>query len=380
MKTLVLLLCCLSIGLGSELVGGSPASGAPTQWSSTKSPKDNGEISLVGVSCVQSDWCMAAGRVHGGRTLFDSWSGSAWTLVPSPKPPGHPTYLQGVSCTSSQFCVAAGYDFGRNGTRAAIETWNGIVWSVTHSPKVASAYLYAVSCAGPTFCVAVGRSVVGSSQQDASLIESWNGSTWSVDPSPNEADGDNLEGVSCTSSTNCVAAGWAGTDSGGSQSFIVSWDGTSWSITTSANDGAATELDAVSCTSSVSCMAVGTAFEPAEPSLDTVTVAEYWNGSEWTITPTSDPGVFRNFLTGVSCTSDRDCVAVGYDWYLQSSPFQSVIESWNGDAWSLTPSPNKSSSSDLLTAVSCADQNDCVAVGWYDKSSAHPLVETGTAS
>ena len=145
MKTLVLLLCCLSIGLGSELVGGSPASGAPTQWSSTKSPKDNGEISLVGVSCVQSDWCMAAGRVHGGRTLFESWSGSAWTLVPSPKPPGHPTYLQGVSCTSSQFCVAAGYDFGRNGTRAAIETWNGIAWSVTHSPKVASAYLYGVS-------------------------------------------------------------------------------------------------------------------------------------------------------------------------------------------------------------------------------------------
>ena len=95
MKTLVLL-CCLSIGLGSQLVGGGPASGAPTQWSTTKSPKDNGEVSLLGVSCVQSDWCMAAGRVHGGRTLFESWSGSAWTFVPSPKPPGQPTYLQGV--------------------------------------------------------------------------------------------------------------------------------------------------------------------------------------------------------------------------------------------------------------------------------------------
>jgi hypothetical protein len=375
---------CLSIGFSSVLVSAGSASAVPTEWSYTNSPHGSGERSLFGVSCVRSDMCVAIGRAAcrkvgtpAGCTLFESWNGSQWSVVPSPKRPSYTTYLGGVSCATSQFCVAAGYDSGSTETQTVIETWNGTNWSVTPSPNVGGDYLYGVSCANPTFCVAVGRSVVSSSQ-NAALIESWNGSQWSVVSSPSEETGSYLSGVSCTSATSCVADGWAVTTSGSAEGLIESWNGTSWSIMSSPNLGSGTELSAVSCASSVSCMAVGTAFD-SSPNL--VTVAESWNGSEWTLTPTPNPATYDNLLNGVSCTSGENCVAVGQDDE-QSAPAQTLIESWNGNSWSTTPSPDRGSIEDGLSAVSCPQGDHCVAVGYFTKqhAAAQALVETGTAA
>jgi hypothetical protein len=375
MKTLVVL-CCLSLGLGTVLVGVSSASAVPTEWSYTKSPHGPGEQGLFGVSCVRLTMCVAAGRASDGGTLFESWNGSAWTVTPSPTPPGHPTYLGGVSCANSRFCVAAGYDFGSSGTQTAIETWNGTDWSVTPSPNVGGDYFYGVSCANPIFCIAVGRSVV-SMNENAALIESWNGREWTVVSSPDEGTTDYLYGVSCTSTTNCIADGWAGTSSGGAEGLIERWNGSSWSIMTSPNVGSVTELSAVSCASSVTCMAVGIAFE-SSPNL--ATVVESWNGSEWTIVPSPNPGNYDNILNGVSCISRKNCVAVG-DYYNQSlsSPSQTMVESWNGDSLSVTSSPDHGPNSNGLNAVSCADRDDCVAVGDFVKTRPRPLIETGTS-
>ena len=370
------------MGFCGVLVDTGSASGVPTDWSYTNSPHGNGERTLAGVSCVRSDMCVAIGRAvcrnvgtHAGCTLLETWNGSEWSVVPSPKQPGYPTYLEGVSCRSSQFCVTAGYDFGSSETQTAVETWNGTDWSVTPSPNVGGDYLYAVSCANPTFCVAVGRSVV-SIDQDATLIESWNGSEWSVVSSPADQNSAELTGVSCTSTTSCIADGWAGTTSGGAEGLIERWDGTGWSITTSPNASPVTELSAVSCASSVSCMAVGTAFE-SSPNL--VTVAESWNGSDWTLTPTPNPATYDNGFSGVSCTSGENCVAVGQTSN-QSAPAQTLVESWDGVSWSTTPSPNRGSIDDGLNAVSCPHRQYCVAVGYYaSKRGPQALVETGTA-
>jgi hypothetical protein len=366
----------LILTLGGVIAGAASSSAAPAQWSITSSPTTTGERTLTGVSCVQSDMCIAAGRGGAGTTLYESWNGSSWTVMPSPQPPGRPIYLGGVSCGGPQFCVAVGYDFGSSGpTKTAIETWKGKKWRVTPSPDVADDQLYAVSCANPSFCVAVGTTALGLNDI-VPLILSWDGSQWSVDPNPSH-NGD-LGGVSCTGPTNCIAAGWANTSTGGATDLFEDWDGTSWSLMPGAAGGNGTEVSAISCAGADSCMAVGATFVPAEPSSDIVTFAEYWNGSEWAITPTPNAVEYRNFLTGVSCFSDQDCVAVGY-WNLQSSPAQTMIESWNGETWSLTPSPDRGRKWDsVLNAVSCSDQNDCIAVGSSDKNELRPLVETGT--
>jgi hypothetical protein len=138
----------------------------------------------------------------------------------------------------------------------------------------------------------------------------------------------------------------------------------------------AANLYGVSCVSPTFCVAVGHV-DVALPQQDAA-VVELWNGTTWSVdsTPPAADGVT---LQGVSCTSGENCVAVGesYDTLSLMSP-KTVVESWDGGSWSLTSSPNKRLGS-VLYAVSCADQNDCVAVGRVEGRGGHAMIETGTA-
>ena len=74
-----------------------------------------------------------------------------------------------------------------------------------------------------------------------------------------------------------------------------------------------------------------------------------------------------NTLFGVTCVSDSDCWAVGHygDQSANLSP-QTLIEHWDGNAWSLVPSPNQGTSqANTLTSVACTSASDCWAVGYY---------------
>lgn len=87
---------------------------------------------------------------------------------------------------------------------------------------------------------------------------------------------------------------------------------------------------------------------------------------------TAASGASESAFDSVSCTVPTNCVAVG-------SLGQTLIESWNGSAWSVTPTPkpvNKDAS-----GVSCTSWTSCVAVGDYYNTSANTwqsLSLTGT--
>ena len=72
--------------------------------------------------------------------------------------------------------------------------------------------------------------------------------------------------------------------------------------------GDITELNSVSCTSATNCVAVGDYMDQADTS-DT-TLAEQWNGTSWTVLTTPSPVTF-SALVSVSCPSATHCVAVG---------------------------------------------------------------------
>ena len=106
-----------------------------------------------------------------------------------------------------------------------------------------------------------------------------------------------------------------------------------WSVTPSpnpsSNNGAG--LDGVSCVSTVFCMAVGYYNGPSQP------LVESWDGSSWAITPSPSPNddSQNSYLSDVSCTSSTNCVAVGTYWTNSSVVVpQTLVESWNGAAWS----------------------------------------------
>jgi hypothetical protein len=300
-----------------------------THWHVLPSPNPGNGGQLDSVSCANSTNCVAVGQ-HATGPVIESWNGSVWSVTPSVNPGGsEPPSLSGVSCSSPTSCVAVGDYLKPNvGFQSLIESWNGTSWSITPSPNQGSSgnFLYGVSCTSSTNCVAVGK-YVNASFMDQTLIDSWNGTSWSITPSPDQVSGGQLDSVSCTSSTNCVAVGES-FEQAGAQTLIESWNGTSWSITPSPDQGSGGQLDGVSCTSSTNCVAVG--------QLITGSVIASWNGSVWSVIPTVNQGGGEQpSLSGVSCNSQTSCVAVG-DYHNSESPPKSFVESWNGTSWSRT--------------------------------------------
>ena len=355
--------CGLGVGVTTN------TSWATSVWTISSSP--NVPMSndyLRGVSCVSVVSCEAVGFRSGtsgtgaNRTLVESWNGANWSVVPSKNPSSEGDSLSGISCTSSDFCMAVGeYSRGTSTDsplHTLIESWNGSIWSVIPSPGVgaSSSWLDGVSCVSVDSCTAVGGSPLHT------LIESWNGTEWSVVRSPIPGrNGGALASVSCVAVSSCVAVGqYSGSIT---LTLIEAWDGTQWSQVSSPSVGPyGSYLNGVSCASETSCQAVGYhQVGTGIASGDTRALIESWDGSRWSVvqTPRSNAA---NQLNDVACTSTGShCVAVG-DYITSASVERTLIESWDGTAWSTMSSPNIGSF-DELAGVACPSLDHCKATG-----------------
>ena len=345
-------------------------------------PRENLPNQLDGVSCTSATSCVAVGSYYQDAltarlTLIESWDGRTWSVVPSPNVTPA-SELAAVSCTSATLCVAVGSSGAGHGNswptdNSLVESWNGTVWSVVPSPNPDSPdnVLNSVSCTSSTSCVAVGASgdLYGVNH---TLIESWNGTAWSVVPSPNPDSPDNqLRSVSCISPTVCVAAGYSGAP-GADRTLVESWNGSTWSVVPSPSPGSTDVLSGVSCISTTDCVAVGS--QGSGTTIVYQTLIESWDGSAWSIVQSPSYGPSINSLSSVSCTSASNCVAVG-DW-ITGGPgeFRTLVESWNGVFWSILPAPSPSPlNGDWLLGVSCTSQTSCVAVGMYANAQGEDL-------
>ena len=325
-------------------------------WSAPSSSPLGEESTLSGVSCFSASSCAAVGYA-GSRTLIESWNGSAWSIVRSPDR-GTNSTLNGVSCVSAISCEAVGDYYRRGLTRTLTESWNGFAWSIVPSPdRGLASTLSAVSCASGKWCVAVGE-YDNNNSLSQTLIESWNGTAWSTVASPTLAPKQGaFNGVSCVSAGSCVAVGdYAG------NTLVESWDGTAWSVVPSPTPGSYGGLSGVECSSARSCVAVGN-YSNGTGSGSSIlprTLVESWNGAAWSVVPSPSPSVA--YLYGVSCASARSCTAVG-DYATKSQVRQVLVESWNGTSWSTVANPSPFAA--YLYGVSCASARACKAVGEY---------------
>ena len=141
--------------------------------------------------------------------------------------------------------------------------------------------------------------------------------------------------------------------------LIEAFDGANWTIQTSPEVPSYGALSAVSCASATSCMATGIRSDGS----NFTNLAESWDGVSWAVTPTPDPGIKLNELVAVSCTSSTNCVAVGaYDD--ASHKVLTLVESWDGTDWTVTPSANTDTVQNYLYGVSCASADSCIAAGF----------------
>jgi hypothetical protein len=120
----------------------------------------------------------------------------------------------------------------------------------------------------------------------------------------------------------------------------------------------------VSCTSAKNCVAVGLGMSA---SFSITSMTDTWNGTRWTAAKVPWPkGKTSPVLAGVSCASAKSCVAVsitGFALTVNNSG-DAAAASFNGKAWPVTnvPAPAKGKASELA-GVTCLSATDCAAVG-----------------
>jgi len=235
-------------------------------------------------------------------------------------------------------------------------------------------------------CLAVGITItinnLNSNGTDTPLVEIWNGSSWTLGAQPPlpSAAGGGLFDVSCVSGSDCWAVGavvGVGGDGNPSAALIESWNGVSWSMVPSpAPTGPGVVgalLQGVSCASASSCVAVGYSTDDTGANLHSV--IEQWNGSAWSLVPAADTGQAFDELNKVQCLAADDCWAVGNAGPTQQNPNflpiypgavgdQGLIEHWDGSSWSLIPSVTEPSpDGGYLNGIACIDADDCWASG-----------------
>ncbi len=277
-----------------------------------------------------------------------TWSSMANTVTT----PGSGAQAGAVSCVTSVFCVAVtgigGEVDGLSGGQDYAELWDGTTWSPMTLPTVTGATsttLVGISCVTTSFCVAVGHAAgVGV------LIEQWNGSIWTV-ATTSLGEATDLLGVSCTSETSCQAVG----DASGVAPVAAQWNGSTWSAQTiSLSSGDTTgELVSTSCTTPTFCMAVGFGFNQSS---DEAPIAYSWNGVTWTASSIANGDLFYPY--SVSCAGLAFCAATAYN----PGPVNAVMV-WNGSTWSLAQNVPTPGSGGALYGISCFSPTSCTAVG-----------------
>ena len=290
------------------------------------------------------------------------------------------------------------------------QRWDGSKWTAQSTPALiaSNGYLNDVSCPSASSCTAVGytRSRFGPSgfEPNLPLIEHWDGTKWEVQAAPSPPFGlgeAELEGVSCPTTSYCIAVGWGETSEREREAFVEQWDGKEWTIMpTPEPTGPGSEylvsykLTSVSCTLATSCTAVGWGgWITIDHRYTLKTLIEHWDGTKWTVQSSPNPGTVppeiaeikgsENELQGVSCVSTSACTAVGsYTELIELE--EGVYElkrktlalKWDGSKWSQQSTPEPSGVTyNGLEDVSCISAESCIATdfAWESLTFAYSL-------
>ena len=295
----------------------------------------------------------------------------SWQDMHSPSVNGQ---LYGIAAISHTDIWAVGYSIPSNGpiiNSAIIEHWNGTLWSLIPSPQPGNYrnFLEKVAALSPSNVWAVGayqNAKGGFQEPQKTLIEHWNGTSWHVIASPNpKAFSTALFGIAALSATNIWSMGVAVDLHGSSKTLIEHWNGTQWSIVSTPDPGAYSDgLGSVAALSSNDIWSVGS-FSSTKFGLSQ-TLTEHWDGKQWNVVPSPNIGTLGDGLESVTAISPQDIWAVG--WYAYHAPdgqeqLATMTDHWNGSQWSVIPSPNPPGGDNTLHGVTSLATNEVWAVG-----------------
>jgi hypothetical protein len=348
-----------------------------SSWSAIAlvAPPELTYVTPMAVSCPSATVCMMTGNYTPkgtggtGLPLAGRWAGGKWSFTAINPAGSNSGLLWWVSCSSANACLAVGYD--QAGPLA--ESWNGVRWAPASGPHASRDAFNAVACAANGDCFVVGQGYVATGP-GTTLAELWQGGRLTVIPTPNVigASSDFLSGVSCPSTSSCIAVGGHLTGAGIGTPLAELEKGSRWVrvAVPSPPSSTSSSLDSVSCGGVGDCVAIGSYSTAKQLNED---FAATWNGTGWALHPMPQPpgeDPSSAWLGSISCPAPSACVAVGGYTKAGGTIWLSMAMSWNGSKWRFEHVPNPEADPMIqLMSVSCASISDCVAVGWDGNAS-----------
>jgi hypothetical protein len=340
--------CALSLMYIVAARAAGPATlnaGQSKQWHIVSLPNGGKSMTFTSISAVSATdiWAVGTKGKNSAHALIAHWNGSKWSLVPFPVPQGSFSEgFSGVVALASNNVWAV----GQSSTHTLIEHWNGSKWSIVPSPNPSGTnnrFLASVSAHTANDIWAAGG-YEGPNSFDLTLVEHWNGSKWSIVPSPSpdaSLTGDDLAAVQALSANNVWASGFAdagGSDQGITPTLIEHWNGSSWSVVSSpAVKNAANYLTGMAAIATNNIWAVGSSM--TNTTNQSATLIEHWNGSKWSITPSSTPANSSSSLNAVATHTGSDIWAVGNSLSNSSNVQKPLTEHFDGSKWNVVSAP-----------------------------------------
>lgn len=305
-----------------------------TSWQVVASPNDLGDNRLRGVAV---------------DSTIDVWT--VGSTIPCPPPQALARLQQGTilarlrSATDTSACATS----SAPPAHPLIEHWDGSAWSIIPSPipdpKATHADLDRVVAFGKDDIWASGSSYFdeGVTPADgAALIEHWDGTAWSIMTAFDEALGGRTWSTAFLSSSDIWGAEYTTGPSG--SPTIKHWNGSDWSVVAGPHVGIGSYfLETMAASAPDDLWAAGFS-SPSQPqSGQTQVFTMHWNGNDWSVMPSPSPRVVfpggTITLTASTSLSPDDAWMVGA-YQASSSAQLALIEHWDGHSWSLVPHPN----------------------------------------
>lgn len=290
--------------------------------------------------------------------------GLAWRAVPGADTGPSYSALSSVAVLSANDIWAVGYYEDEYDTRTLTEHWNGTGWTIFPNPSLpgtSSMYLNGVAAVSANDVWAVGYYYPDAGGSHL-LIEHWDGTAWTISDAANPNSTDSvLNGVSVAAANDVWAVGYYYADNIG-HTLTERWNGTQWSIVASLDPAGSmwATLEGVAAIPGGGIWAVGYS---SDGNL-AYTLVERWDGTAWSIVPSPNPGT-DVFLDGVAATGPDDAWAVGYYFDPATQINEALIERWDGTTWNIVAGPNPGELDNSLSEVAAVSANDAWAVGYF---------------
>lgn len=308
------------------------------------------------------DASLAAERVSGFPTAARAATRTCqptWSSVQGPvAQAGELTAVDGSSARDI-------WAIGDNGARSSLlEHYDGSAWTLTWGDGGGNTTILGLFALSPNSVWAVGQVAYTSTNYKANAVEPdveyYDGTGWSTQEDgpyvPGEYGG--LDSVTAVSAHDAWAVGMPGDGV-----LVQHYDGTAWR-NVAAPDGPGigylNYLDSVASVSAKDVWAVG-AYTPAHSGSSPKTLVEHFNGRAWSVMRSPDAAGGWGELKALAVVSAADVWAVGDN---ASYPEHALVEHFNGARWTVVRVPAPATAVEAgLTSITAVSAHSIWAIG-----------------